>query len=58
MLVINLLGLLRPDFAVAVCFPSLALLVAVVLLAVLEHVGDLSLEPLDSTPAQFAGGFS
>jgi putative effector of murein hydrolase LrgA (UPF0299 family) len=44
---VNLLGLLRRDFAAAFCFSSLPLLVAVLLL---ELSGVLSLEPLDDTP--------
>lgn len=56
MLDINLLGLLRPGFAVVFCFPSLAPVVAVVLL---EYGGcDFSLETLDDTPKLFAGGFN
>ena len=62
MLDINLLGLLRPDFAVVFCFSLLAFLVAVLLLhvAALEHGGVFSLEPLDDTsgPELLTGGFN
>ena len=60
MLDINLLGLLRPDFAVVFCFSLLAFLVAVLLLAALEYGGVFSLEPLDDTsgPELLTGGFN
>ena len=60
MLDINLLGLLRPDFAVVFCFSLLAFLVAVLLLVALEHGGVFSLEPLDDTsgPELLTGGFN
>ena len=60
MLDINLLGLLRPDFAVVFGFPLLVFVLAVELLAVVECGGVLSLEPLDDTPVPelLADGFS
>ena len=61
MLDINLLGLLRPDFAVVLCSsPLVFLLSAVVSLATLELGGVFALEPLDDVPEPelLASGFN